>query len=115
MSLLHSLVFMLDEDPHFALFYTLDLLRAFFKIQPEPSLAFFASKFGPVVLKEHPDKAPGTFSVLLSNFSSLLEVFFICRFLLICNVVIKLLQAKEDIVFVMKDGKYMVQAASIDR
>lgn len=66
-------MFLVEEDPHFALFYTLDLLRAFFKIRPE-SASFFGDKFGPVMLKEFPDQAGNAFATLLANFSSILEV-----------------------------------------
>jgi hypothetical protein len=68
-------VFLLDVDPHFALFYTLDLLRAFYKIRPEASLSFFGNKFGPISLKDFPEKSStNVFSTLLANFSAILEV-----------------------------------------
>lgn len=76
LSLLHSLVFLLEEDPHFALFYTLDLLRSFVKIRPE-AYTFFGEKFGPVCLKDFPEKSPNAFSTLLINFSAILEVIII--------------------------------------
>lgn len=85
LSLLHSVILLIDEESHSALCYTLDLLRTFSKIRPETSLPFLGSKFGPIVLKDFPAKAGPAFSTLLANFNAILG-------------------AKEDINFIAKDG-----------
>eukprot|EP00026_Physarum_polycephalum_P003010 Phypoly_transcript_03019.p1 GENE.Phypoly_transcript_03019~~Phypoly_transcript_03019.p1 ORF type:complete len:661 (+),score=83.28 Phypoly_transcript_03019:571-2553(+) len=96
LSCMRSLLFQMDTEPHLALFYTLDLLHAFFQIQPEDSLSFFGNKFGPVFLKELPEKSSTIFSVLLSNFSAILE-------------------PKEDINIEAKNGYQPISTAGLER